>query len=296
MERTTISAQLPENWVFSIPHWETEANKLNSSFETYIKNLPQKNLNDLYPGMKSFFSYFLLEQLDNVVDNGHIIPKTFPELDKFLVMLRKSAKNMFVAPMQETGYIDSTPNNDQFLFTIPINVVWESFSLFTGTLRGIYGAMGDIGYIQFTLNSQNVMVDFRWKGLQYPPNYQSFDEIDKPIKRTYNRRKERAYEVREDEQFFLDDKSYQIYDLPTFYDDCDYKGNYILMEYGYYGSDWLKSTGFYNTISSVDAHSYKVELWLDKNNVEINNERVKCLEGERNDKTQTIVIHRITEE
>jgi len=206
----------------------------------------------------------------------------YPDLYKFLDDLRNSGKNMFVAPIDDIGYFQKYESENSFI--VYINVVWESYSLYTDHFRGIYGAKGDVGYIEFKLNTRNEIIDYIWKGMKNPPNYKSFDEMDMPIKRYIQNTNITSRSVLTED--------HKINNLPTFYDDCSYGGIYIFMDYGTYGPDWLKSCRVYKSISSIDVtNCYAAVMWRDKDlSVKYDNERINCFGEEMNDKTHSIDI------
>jgi hypothetical protein len=256
---------LPNDWQFSIPHWENEVQAVD--YNALLKDSSEKKISD-YPAIVDFFKYFPMPK--DYLDIGPEVVKTpFTDLTDFLKMLRTRGRNMFVAPMNEIGYLKN--EESAIKLYIKINVVWESFCLYPRSPLAIFGALGDVGYVVFTLTSDNTIEKFSWRGLKIPPNYENIDEIV---------------------EISLPNDEHKVHGKPTFYDHCSYSGSFLFLDYGTYESAWLKAWNMQNSISSADvSNCYQAVLWIGENEHEIiDDEKVDCFKERVIDKTHAIVI------
>jgi hypothetical protein len=256
---------LPQDWQHSIPHWENEVHPID--FNALFQDSTQKSISE-YPAIVEFFKYFPMPK--DYLDIGpEVVNTPYTDLTDYLKMLRTRGRNMFVAPMDETGYL-KIDDSVRKLY-VKINVVWESFCLYPRSPAAIFGALGDVGYVEFTLKEDNNIEKFSWRGLKIPPNYDNIDEIV---------------------EISLPNDEHKVHGKPTFYDHCSYSGTFVFLDKGTYESSWLKTWNMLNAISSADVTKcYQAVLWIESNEHEIvDNKRVDCFDQRVIDKTHAIFI------
>eukprot|EP01123_Difflugia_compressa_P012803 TRINITY_DN5624_c0_g1_i1.p1 TRINITY_DN5624_c0_g1~~TRINITY_DN5624_c0_g1_i1.p1 ORF type:complete len:212 (-),score=38.66 TRINITY_DN5624_c0_g1_i1:66-638(-) len=179
---------------------------------------------------------------------------------------------MFATAISPQGYIEITSKT--YSLAARVNVIWESAGKNSENGHmGVYAALGDVGYVEFELNIDNEIVDFKWRGLKTPPKFKTYAEIHK-VKDTEN---------------------YKLFGKPTFYQDSYFSGSHAVLDYGFYDNLWLKWWGFENGISSADVTGcYSASIWTEEGHKHVlDDESAKCFEEDLrwlNDKSHSVSI------
>jgi len=198
-----------------------------------------------YPEITQFLAYFPFDPQSKTVPK---IPQ--PDLDRFLGELRALKKNLFVAPTTNVSFLLENSALRQVV-SVEVNVIWESFrNCNSGKDLCLHGERGEVGFLEFILDHQGKIMDWKFKQLEHPLTVDWVEESDEPSKFTH-----------------------QFNSKPTFFLHCDYSGRYFSVSEGFFNYDWLthwklaeiqkESQNGEQSVSSIDTRGcYTSTLFL----------------------------------
>jgi len=195
---------------------------------------------------------------------------------------------MFVSPISDKVF--ERQKDNEFHIIVNVNVIWESVGSCLEPVIGIcvFGAFGDQAFIDFKIDRNKKIVNWRWFFIQYPKFYPTFDEL-------------KSMYITIDSQQAIKVRKY-----PSLYEHCSFSGAFMVLGSGWFNIDWIKYWDFIQldstsqngvmSFSSIDtAGCWTVTLWNGKNwngNVKtFTNTKEECFKdnlGWLNDRTQSV--------
>jgi len=140
---------------------------------------------------------------------------------------------------------------------VPVNIVWESVGKCPTSSNKIclFGALGDQAYIDFKMDRDNQIVNWKWQLVQEPTAYPTLEELLK------------------ENTISLHNDQIRIRQYPSLYEHCSFSGQFVVLGTGWFHYDWLNywsvivtdstSQNGVLSFSSIDTVGcWTVTLWI----------------------------------